>query len=76
MIHIIGITAMSRLFTDTDLTDMLQAIERLIKVLWDLNFIYFRVCVHNGLGDLKMSPKWVHPCLDYPLMDYSRLDYL
>ena len=49
MIHIIGITAMSRLFTDTDLTDMLQAIERLIKVLWDLNLIYSRVCVHNGL---------------------------
>ena len=47
--HIIGNTAMSRLFTDTDLTDMLQAIERLIKVLWDLNFIYFRACVHNGL---------------------------
>ena len=47
--HIIGNTAMSRLFTDTDLTDMLQAIEPLVKVLWDLNLLYFRVCVHNGL---------------------------
>ena len=53
---------------------------RILEIVYEIPLTKFDIAIcrvlRQYLSTVMNTPSRVHPCLDYTLMDYSRLDYL